>query len=109
MHASAGRASQQGRSCARLQVERELPETAAMLRLSGLEMTDCMSEITGLGSDLSAGLRSTANIATMTEAGVRQGVQGVQVRAMHLQQSGRVVGIPDGCYLCKPALSEVLG
>jgi len=64
-----------------MQIERELPETAALLRLSGLEMSDCMAEITGLGSDLSSGLRSTAQMATMTEAGMRQGVQGVQVRA----------------------------
>ncbi|KAF5839031.1 hypothetical protein DUNSADRAFT_1728 [Dunaliella salina] len=61
------------------QVERELPETAALIRLSGLEVTDCVAEITGLGSDLSSGLRSTANMATMTETGVRQSVQGVQV------------------------------
>ena len=62
-----------------MQVEKELPETAALIRLSGLEMTDCMAEITGLGSDLSSGVRSTANMATMTEASVKQGVQSMQV------------------------------
>ncbi len=39
------------------QLERELPETAAVLRLSGLEVTDCVSEMAKLGGDLTAGVR----------------------------------------------------
>lgn len=57
------------------QVERELPETAALMRLSGLEVADCVSELTGLGEDVSAGLRSTARMAAMAESSVRQGAQ----------------------------------
>jgi hypothetical protein len=56
------------------QVEKELPETASLLRLSGLQVTDCISELSGLGQDLSSGIRSTAKLATMTEHGVKKTV-----------------------------------
>lgn len=59
-------------------VEKELPESAALLRLSGLEMTDCISEVTGLGSELSSGIRSSANLVTMAEQGVRGSIEGVR-------------------------------
>jgi hypothetical protein len=52
-------------------VEKELPESAALMRLSGLEMTECISEISSLGTELSSGIKSTAKLATLTEQGVR--------------------------------------
>lgn len=52
---------------------KEMPETMATLRLSGLEVTDCINQITGLGSDLTGGIRSTAKLATMAEQGVKTG------------------------------------
>lgn len=55
-------------------LEAELPETSAMMRLSGLEVTDCIKELSGLGSELSGGVRATAAMVTMTEAGLRSGV-----------------------------------
>ena len=48
-------------------VEQELPESAALLRLSGMEVTECLSEVSSLGSDLTNGLKSTANMATAVE------------------------------------------
>ena len=54
-------------------LEKELPDTAALLRLSGLEVTECVSEITGLGADLSSGIRSTAALVTTAERGLHQG------------------------------------
>lgn len=56
------------------QIEKEIPETVATLRLSGLELTDCISAIGAVGLDLSNGLRSTARLATTVESGVKQGV-----------------------------------
>ncbi len=38
-------------------VEAELPESAALMRLSGMEVTECLSEVSSLGADLSAGIR----------------------------------------------------
>lgn len=55
-------------------LEMELPDTAASIRLSSLELSDCMSELGALGNDVSAGVRSAAQIVTSLEAGARQGV-----------------------------------
>lgn len=56
-------------------LETELPDTAASMRLSSLELSDCLNELGGLGSDISGGVRASARLLTTTEAGVRQGVQ----------------------------------
>lgn len=53
----------------------ELPDAVAAMRLSGLEMTDAIEEISGLGSDLSAGLRASARALVGAEGGVREGAQ----------------------------------
>jgi hypothetical protein len=58
-------------------VEQELPESAALLRLSGLEMTECLTEVSSLGSELSCGVRSTARMVTSVEQGVKQSVEGI--------------------------------
>jgi hypothetical protein len=55
-------------------LEMELPDTAASLRLSSLELSDCMSELGALGNDVSSGVRSAARIMSSAEAGVKQGV-----------------------------------
>ena len=54
-------------------LEMELPDTAASIRLSSLELSDCMSELSALGSDVSAGVRATAQLVRSAEAGMRQG------------------------------------
>ncbi|KAL3163077.1 hypothetical protein ABBQ32_009496 [Trebouxia sp. C0010 RCD-2024] len=56
-------------------VERELPETAAALRLSSMELSDAIEEVTLLGNDLSQGVRSSAAAVTAAEQGIRQGAQ----------------------------------
>lgn len=61
--------------CARQTLEMELPDTAASLRLSSLELSDCMSEMGALGEDLSSGVRAAANIVSAAESGAKQGVQ----------------------------------
>jgi hypothetical protein len=61
--------------CAAQTLEMELPDTAASLRLSSLELSDCMSELGALGNDVSSGVRSAARVVSATEAGVKQGVQ----------------------------------
>ncbi|GFR46077.1 hypothetical protein Agub_g7543 [Astrephomene gubernaculifera] len=55
-------------------VEAELPDTVAALRITGLEVTDCIQELGALGGELTRGVRSTAALAVAAEAGVRQGV-----------------------------------
>lgn len=54
-------------------LETELPDTAASMRLSSLELSDCFAEMGALGSDLSSGLRASARLASAAESGVRQG------------------------------------
>lgn len=61
--------------CAVQTLEMELPDTAASLRLSSLELSDCMSELGALGNDVSSGVRSAARVVSATEAGVKQGVE----------------------------------
>lgn len=53
----------------------ELPDALAAVRLSGLELTDAIEEVSGLGSDLSAGLRASARALVGAESGVREGAQ----------------------------------
>lgn len=53
----------------------ELPDALAAVRLSGLELTDAIEEVSGLGSDLSAGLRASARALVGAEGGVREGAQ----------------------------------
>jgi len=56
-------------------VEREVADTAAALRLSGLELADCVEAVGALGGDLTGGLRSTARLASNAESGLREGSQ----------------------------------
>ena len=53
----------------------ELPDTAAALRLSGLEMADAVSEVTALGSDLTEGVRASARAIVGAEQGLRDSIQ----------------------------------
>jgi hypothetical protein len=55
-------------------LELELPDTAASLRLSSLEFSDCMSEMGALGADVTSGVQATARLVSSAEAGLRQGV-----------------------------------
>eukprot|EP00775_Hariotina_reticulata_P009579 gene9579-9741_t len=56
-------------------LEVEVPDTAASMRLSSLELSDCLSELGALGNDLSNGVRSTARLITAADSGVKQGGQ----------------------------------
>ena len=52
-------------------VEKELPDTLATMRLSGMEVTDCIQELGALGGELARGVKSTAALASMAEQGVK--------------------------------------
>jgi len=54
-----------------LSVKQEIPRTASVMRLSGLEFADAVEEMAGLTGDLTSGLRSTANMVTMTEQSIK--------------------------------------
>jgi len=41
------------------------------MRLSGLELSDCLGEIGALGGDLTGGLRASARMLAATEHGIR--------------------------------------
>lgn len=60
-------------------VQEDLPQTSALIRLSGLEVVEAVSEMSRLGSDLSSGVRSIATLATETEQGIRLGISGTEV------------------------------
>lgn len=53
----------------------ELPDALAAVRLSGLEIADAVEEVSGLGSDLTAGIRASARALVDAEGGIRQGVE----------------------------------
>ena len=77
-----------GRAAARAErvlavVEKELPDTISAMRLSGLEVTDCIHEIGAFSGELTRGVRSTAQLATMAEQGVRLGVAAVDGTIKH--------------------------
>lgn len=48
-------------------VEAELPDTLAALRLSGLELSDCLGELGGLTGDVGAGVRASARMVAAAE------------------------------------------
>ena len=52
----------------------ELPDTAAAVRLSSLEMSDAVQEVSALGNDLTEGVRASARALVSAEQGVRQGI-----------------------------------
>jgi hypothetical protein len=54
-------------------VREEVPGTAAVVRLSGLEIADAVEEVSSLGSDLTQGIRASARALANAEAGMRQG------------------------------------
>lgn len=65
------------RAAARLEavlsvVESELPPAAATVRLNGLELSDCLSELNGLGSDVTSGVRACSRMLSQTEQSIRQ-------------------------------------
>jgi hypothetical protein len=82
----------------------ELPDAVAAFRLSGLELSDALEEVSGLGSDVTAGLRATARALVGAEGGVRGSVEALQAMtpAMHqaaekaLQKRASLVTRPRG-------------
>jgi hypothetical protein len=58
-------------------LRRELPDTLAVARLSGMELSDVMQEFGALGTDLTQGVRTTARTLTAAESGVREGARAV--------------------------------
>ncbi|EFN54916.1 hypothetical protein CHLNCDRAFT_134624 [Chlorella variabilis] len=56
-----------------LTVQAEVPDTAATLRLSGMELADCIQEVGALSTDLTDGLRASARALASAEQGLRQG------------------------------------
>lgn len=54
-------------------LEKEVPDTAAAMRLASMEMSDAIEEVSLLGNDLSSGLRASARLATDMHASVQQG------------------------------------
>jgi hypothetical protein len=51
----------------------ELPDTAASIRLSGLEVADAVQEVTALGADITEGVRASARAILGAEQGVKSG------------------------------------
>ncbi|KIZ04827.1 hypothetical protein MNEG_3135 [Monoraphidium neglectum] len=52
-------------------IEAEIPDTMASMRLSGMELSDCLTELGALGSDLIGGVRASARMLSAAEQGVR--------------------------------------
>lgn len=56
-------------------LQEELPDALAALKLSGLELSDAIEEVSGLGSDLTEGLRASVRALVGAESGVREGAR----------------------------------
>ncbi|KAK9836825.1 hypothetical protein WJX74_009016 [Apatococcus lobatus] len=65
-------------------LEAEIPETAAVMRLSGLELADAIQEVTLLSQDVTAGVQSSARAVTAAEQGLKQGASWVQAAVTQL-------------------------
>jgi hypothetical protein len=63
-------------------IRSEVPDTAAAVRLSGLELSDAIEEVGGLTADVGQGLRSSARAIAAAEAGVRAVGAAVRTRAL---------------------------
>lgn len=59
-----------------------MPDTAASMRLSSLELSDCLNELGALGNDISGGVRASGRLVSTAEAGVRQGAQVLGARVV---------------------------
>lgn len=53
-------------------VNQELPGVAASVRLTSLEMADCILEFAGLGRDVSGGIRAGGRALKATEASLQE-------------------------------------
>jgi len=54
-------------------MKEEIPDTAAAVRLSTLELADAIEDVSTLGSDLTQGLRASARALIGAEVGMKQG------------------------------------
>lgn len=80
-------------------LEMELPDTAASIRLSSLELSDCVSELGALGNDVSSGIQATARMVTTAEAGLKQGaglITSAVVPALAKRETRVRGGSPNG-------------
>ncbi|KAK9811426.1 hypothetical protein WJX72_003798 [[Myrmecia] bisecta] len=55
--------------------EAELPDTVAAMRLSGLELSDCIEEVSLLSGEVTSGIRASAQAVTAAEQGIREGAK----------------------------------
>merc|ERR1712072_566237 len=56
----------------------ETPDTLATLRLSGVEISDCVEEIGELSNDLTRGIRTSARTIAATSGAVKEGAHYVK-------------------------------
>lgn len=52
----------------------EIPDTAAALRLSGLEIADAVEEVSAFGAEMTEGVRASARALVGAEQGLREGI-----------------------------------
>ena len=59
-------------------INQELPGVAASIRLTSLEMADCILEFAGLGRDVSGGIRASGRALKATEASLQESGEALQ-------------------------------
>lgn len=59
-------------------LEKEIPDTAATMRLTGLEMSDAIQEVSLLSLDVANGLQASARMVQTAEGGIKQSVAYLQ-------------------------------
>lgn len=90
-------------------LEEEVPDTAAAMRLSGMEIADCFDEVSSLGNELTEGVRASARMLTGAERGIKDGLM-LASKTMTDQVVPRVKkSAPAARQLAEDALKERAG
>jgi hypothetical protein len=87
-------------------VRAEIPDTAAAVRLSGLELSDAIEEVGGLTADVGQGLRSGARALAAAEAGARAVGSAVRQRALPAVRSRLVPAARSAAARSRELLAE---
>lgn len=95
------------------ELKHEVPDTAAALRLSGLEIADAVEEVSALGSDLTQGVRASARALVSVEQGMRNSVSIAEQAVSSYMVPGLKKVLPEtrglclNCYECYSYITDV--
>lgn len=87
-------------------VKEEIPDTAAAVRLSGLEIADAVEEVSSFGSDLTQGIRASARAIVDADQNIRSGITFANKAMSNVVVPSVKKGIPASRGKVEDALKE---